>query len=650
MGVIRVFRSPHPLAAGLVTTSVVVTLALGWAGWSLIDKQRALDARLVAERTEAVASATTTAVRAALASLGDRLRARLAGSVAGETTAQDVKVVARIGGRVSVAPDRALPFVPFEMTSPIVSAEVSRAEQAELVTRSVGHAIAAYRSLAAEPDPVVRAGSLHRLSRALRNAGRASEAVTIARELAAMGPTPLDTTGIPAELAGLDHERLSHRARGDAAEEKRVGELIRAKLDAGRWSLSEGPAEFYRDQVSTEPRGESWAVARALASVSSAHSGPWPSEGHTIATALDRSVTVVWRVAGDDVAMAAIPTDALIGSVVPDGIGWRLMDASDRVLAGFTGAPPPDAARRVISATGSAWTLESWATQPAGAADSRAATVAAAFVAMGFFVWAATFFMIRALRREAAAAKLQADFVAAVSHEFRSPLSTMRQMTEMLDAGRVPGEDKRRDYYRVLVAEVARLQRLVETLLHFGRLEAGQTPHQVADMDLTQLVASVADETRAQADQGGRQIEISGSPGALVVRADEDAVRLALRNLVDNALKYSPRGSTVRLGLQAADGRAMVTVSDDGPGIPADEQSAIFTKFVRGSAAKHGRVPGTGVGLAMVRQVALAHGGSVELASAADAGSTFTFALPLVASPSLGALGPARPAGSVTQP
>jgi signal transduction histidine kinase len=650
MGRIRVFRSPHPLAAGLVSTSVVVTLALGWAGWSLIDKQRALDARLISDQTEAVASATTTTVRAALASLGDKLRARLAGSAADATTAQGVAVVARIGRRVSVEPASALPFVPFEMMPPVVAAGVARAEQAELVTRAVGEAIAAYRSLLTNPDPVVRAGVLHRLARALRNAGRASESVAVARELAAMGSTPLDTTGIPAELAGLDHERLAHRALGDAAEERRVGALIRTKVDAGTWPLAEGPAEFYRDEVSTEPRGEPWALARALASVSSEHAETWPSEGHTMATALDRSVTVVWRVAGDDVVMAAVPTDALIGSVVPTGIGWRLVDESDRVLAGFTGAPPPDAARRVIAASGSALTFESWPTQPAGAADSRVATVATAFVAMGVFVWAATFFMIRALRREAAAAKLQADFVAAVSHEFRSPLSTMRQMTEMLDAGRVPGEDKRRDYYRVLVGEVARLQRLVETLLHFGRLEAGRTGYHVTDVDLAQLVASVADDMRAQADQVGRHLEVTASSAATVVHADEDAVRLALRNLVDNALKYSPRGSTVRLGLQTADGRAMVTVSDDGPGIPADEQSAIFAKFVRGSAAKHGRVPGTGVGLAMVRQVALAHGGTVQLASAVDAGSTFTFALPLVAAPSLGALNAARPAGSVTQP
>jgi signal transduction histidine kinase len=222
-------------------------------------------------------------------------------------------------------------------------------------------------------------------------------------------------------------------------------------------------------------------------------------------------------------------------------------------------------------------------------------------------------------------------------------------MTEMLDADRVPGEDKRREYYRILVGEVARLQRLVETILHFGRLEAGRTGHEVADVDLAHLVSLVAADMRPQADQRGQRLEDSSATGQALVRVDENAVQLALRNLVDNAIKYSPRGSVVRLRCHSADGRAMVTVADDGPGIPTEEQVRIFTKFVRGSAAQSARVPGTGVGLAMVRQVALVHGGTVDVTSVAGAGSTFTLVLPLAAPPPVSQLSPAQPADSVSR-
>jgi two-component system, OmpR family, phosphate regulon sensor histidine kinase PhoR len=142
--------------------------------------------------------------------------------------------------------------------------------------------------------------------------------------------------------------------------------------------------------------------------------------------------------------------------------------------------------------------------------------------------------------------QLQSEFVAAVSHEFRSPLTTIRQMSEMLDMGRVPGDERRRAYYQVLAGEAARLQRLVETLLNFGRMEAGAARYTLVAADLASLVRRVVGELQPAARESGTHIEIDGPPGVLV-NADQHALALALRNLIDNAIKYSPGQPVVRV-------------------------------------------------------------------------------------------------------
>jgi signal transduction histidine kinase len=236
--------------------------------------------------------------------------------------------------------------------------------------------------------------------------------------------------------------------------------------------------------------------------------------------------------------------------------------------------------------------------------------------------------MARAIRQEAAVARLQSDFVAAVSHEFRSPLTTIRQMAEMLEMDRLPTEERRHEYYRVLAGEAARLQRLVETLLNFGRMEAGAERYQFVDVDAAALVRAVVHDIEPQAHDAGTQVEISGMDAGMCVLADESALSVALRNLIDNAIRYSPSGSTVWVQLKNERDRAAICVVDQGVGIPRAEQHAIFRKFVRGRAAIDANVKGTGVGLSIVQQIVLAHGGEIRLDSETGRGSTFTVLLP----------------------
>jgi len=209
-------------------------------------------------------------------------------------------------------------------------------------------------------------------------------------------------------------------------------------------------------------------------------------------------------------------------------------------------------------------------------------------------------------------------------------LTSMRQLSEILAFGRVPSEDRRQRYYETLVHETERLQRLVEKLLNFGGMEAGKRQYHFESLDTAPLVEHVAKEFERQIAGSGRLIELHGTASGCRIEADREALSIALRNLVDNALKYSPDFPTVWVEWERENESVAIRVRDRGPGIPASERKQIFHKFVRGSAATSGGVKGMGVGLSMVHHIVRAHGGEVRVASEPGQGSTFTLLLPAV--------------------
>jgi signal transduction histidine kinase len=245
------------------------------------------------------------------------------------------------------------------------------------------------------------------------------------------------------------------------------------------------------------------------------------------------------------------------------------------------------------------------------------------------FLISGSYFIARAVQREVDLARLQSDFVSAVSHEFRTPLAAMRQLSELLAAGRVAREDRRQQYYESIAGESRRLQRLVENLLNFGRLQAGARPYRLEPMDPRALVEQVVSEFQSQLSQPDCQIEVIGDPEPGRIMADPDAIALALHNLLDNAVKYGGVGGSVSVTCGRHGERIALSVRDHGPGIPADERTRIFDRFVRGTAASTANVRGTGIGLAMVQQVIKSHGGAVTVESSPGAGSTFTMWLPV---------------------
>ena len=243
------------------------------------------------------------------------------------------------------------------------------------------------------------------------------------------------------------------------------------------------------------------------------------------------------------------------------------------------------------------------------------------------FVTGASYFAGRAVSREVAAATLQSDFVSAVSHEFRTPLTSMRQFTEMLvEDDDLPAEE-RRTCYAAQERATRRLSRLAESLLDFGRMEAGARPYRHEPLDASELVRTVVEEFRQEGGRNGFTLDCAAPKGVIPIDGDREALAQALWNLLDNAVKYSGDSRTVRVQVEDVDPVA-IHVRDQGLGNAPAERRRIFEKFVRGSSAVAAGIKGTGIGLSMVGHIVDAHGGKVTVESRTGSGSTFTIELP----------------------
>jgi signal transduction histidine kinase len=195
--------------------------------------------------------------------------------------------------------------------------------------------------------------------------------------------------------------------------------------------------------------------------------------------------------------------------------------------------------------------------------------------------------------------------------------------------GRLPDEAARREYYRVITRESERLTRLIDNVLDFSRIESGRRAYTRVPTAVEPLVRETLEAFSYPLAQEGFKVQVQVAPDLPEVPLDADAVGQALGNLIDNAIKYSGDRKVLAIEVRAAEGMLALTVADEGIGIPREEQDRIFDKFYRvGRSETQGR-RGSGVGLALVRHVADAHGGRVTVDSRPGEGSRFTLSLPL---------------------
>jgi signal transduction histidine kinase len=240
----------------------------------------------------------------------------------------------------------------------------------------------------------------------------------------------------------------------------------------------------------------------------------------------------------------------------------------------------------------------------------------------------ALYFAIQTRRRAAQLARMQADFVAHVSHQLKTPVSLLSAVSETVAMDRVRSPEKLAQCIAIIRGQTARLSALVERILDFSRV-AGRRAFEKEPVELEPLVRETVDAFVAALERSGYHISVAGPATSPVVAADPAALEQALVNLLDNAIKYSGASQEIAVRIDASGGEAIIEVIDHGIGVQPADRCRIFDRFYRGEGAAVYR-HGFGLGLPIANEIVNAHQGSIEVESNRDGGSTFRIRLPLL--------------------
>ncbi|MDX6604067.1 MAG: hypothetical protein QOF23_576 [Solirubrobacterales bacterium] len=240
--------------------------------------------------------------------------------------------------------------------------------------------------------------------------------------------------------------------------------------------------------------------------------------------------------------------------------------------------------------------------------------------------------------------RLKDDFVLTASHELRSPLTSVQGFAELLMLDRDNLTPKQIETVEIILDNCRHLVRLLNDLLDLARSDAGRLAIRAQPTELAPLIDDAVRTMRGQTDGAGQALTQDIDPRLPLVDVEPDRIRQILVNLLTNAHDYSPEGASIRVTARAQDAEVVVSVIDDGPGIPKEQLGQIFQRFTRGDAGLTQRVGGTGLGLAISKSLVELHGGTIEVDSTPGAGSSFSFRLPAATASGAGP----RPAAAET--
>ncbi len=566
-----------------------LSLAMAWLAWQWLAHDRALAAQRTQERLDNAAETAVTVLRHGVDEIARQLDA-LSRVPAGATPADFIVQVPLVGddavlivtgdrrfevwpgGRLVYYPPSALARQPPES----MPGAFARGEELEFQRRDLAGALRALDPLTRSASPHLRAGALVRIARIWSQLHQAGRALDAYEQLAGLGSTP--TEEMPAGLLARYGRCLVFREAGRTDDLGREAAALQRDLDAGTWRLTQAEYEFYRAQARSwlpvsrvsEPQA-ALAASEQLSAATAAIWNEWETARTTatsagvsrLVAADGAAVLVAWRTAARrGAALAAGPrfVDARLAEPARAALtrsrARLILDDADsrppgagRAIGGNAPAGSARQAQRAAADSGLPWSIRVVDADPgaeAAARQSRRLVVLAGLVTLGLFVLAGGTFVVRAVNRELEVSRLQTDFVAAVSHEFRTPLTSMRQVSDALVEGRVP-EPRRGEYYRMQQRDGQRLQRLVESLLDFGRMESGALEYRLEPVDVTALVRALTGEFSAGVAAAGYRVETTLRSEDAWVSADREALGRAIWNLLDNAVKYSPSNKTVWL-------------------------------------------------------------------------------------------------------
>jgi len=622
-------------------------IALVWMGVRLMQQDRSLEKQQMEERRQAAADRLIASLEQVL-SAEERRLADLPNADHRPPEAGLILIVAS-SSEVRVWPDHALLFYPVVPPGREASAGLyADAEKSEFLYHEYNRAVLELRPLTKAGDPAVRVGAELRLARNLRKAGDLNSALEIYDGLAKSFDYGILISGVPADLAARRARCTLLEELGRRVELQKEAQRLHDDLRSKRWRLDRSAYVYYRDQAARwlgqEPESDAEQQALAEAVV-------WLWQNRQAIADIDRDsagrrsfrfhgtpITALWRQSNDRLAAVVAGPGyqrsrwfgPFLGGPDFSGVRVGIRDADKALVYGSEPATGVPSTIRLASATGLPWDIALVNADPEADLNQFAQRRRLMMMGLGLLailVIAASYFIGRAVSRELAAAQLQSDFVSAVSHEFRTPLTSMRQFTEMLVENEDMPAEKRRAFYGAQDRATRRLSRLVESLLDFGRMEAGARPYRLERLDTGRLVKATVSEFEQETNSKKLVLECAVPDEGPIVNGDREALAQALWNLLDNAVKYSGESPLVHVEVEAGN-QVAIRVRDRGFGIPPSEKDRIFRKFVRGSGAKVHGVKGTGIGLAMIKHIVDAHGGKVFVVSEPGKGSTFTILLP----------------------
>jgi signal transduction histidine kinase len=242
----------------------------------------------------------------------------------------------------------------------------------------------------------------------------------------------------------------------------------------------------------------------------------------------------------------------------------------------------------------------------------------------GYLLW-------RDVGRELAIAEMRSQFAASVSHELKTPLTSIRMFAEALTMGVQKQPEAQKEYLHTIISESERLSRLLNNVLDFSKIEQGTRTYRFEPTSLEEVIHATEEAMAFPMDQKGFELKVEVEKGIPSILADRDAIEQAVLNLLHNAMKYSGESREILLRLRRNGDTAQIDVIDYGIGILEENKDRIFGKFFRVPGTENQKIPGTGLGLTIVSHIAESHGGRVEVISQSGEGSTFSLILPLEA-------------------
>ncbi len=234
------------------------------------------------------------------------------------------------------------------------------------------------------------------------------------------------------------------------------------------------------------------------------------------------------------------------------------------------------------------------------------------------------------LYREAYLARLQTEFVNKVSHDLRTPLTSIRMFVETLQMGRLADPDRQKEALGIIAEETARLSSLINRLLDWARMESGRRSYDLEPVAVDDVVDAALQAFEPQLVIQPAEVTRSVQAGLPAVLADKEALSEALLNLLQNAHKYTGAKKKIAVTARRSGPTVLIGISDNGPGIRLADQKRIFDKFYRAKDPLDRTIEGSGLGLSMVKHIVTAHAGRISVSSELGEGATFTIALPTV--------------------